>query len=132
MGRSRSLESNRKQSRTMSSLYAKGIIKWSWKTHQYSYRLVKMRSDWEVKFATWCDLHKISWLYEKKRFVLKKNRTYTPDFYLPSLDLYVEVKGFLTSYSLKKLQEFGRLYPDITLVLATGNVLKAIGAMRVA
>ncbi len=50
----------------------------------------------ERKFARLLDAHGIEWLYEPHTFVLERDEegrvreSFTPDFYLPDLDLYVE------------------------------------------
>lgn len=74
-----------------------------------------MRSGWEVAFANWLDHYGISWEYETKRFWLRKGRYYTPDFYLPDQDEYVELKGWLSKKDERKMLRFNKLYPDFTL-----------------
>jgi hypothetical protein len=50
----------------------------------------------EREFARIFDAHGIAWLYEPHTFVLERSQdghvreAFTPDFYLPDLDLYVE------------------------------------------
>lgn len=50
----------------------------------------------EREFARLLDAHGIAWLYEPHTFVLERDEegrireAFTPDFYLPDLDLYVE------------------------------------------
>ena len=55
-----------------------------------------MDSSWEFQVAKWLDLHEIKWTKKVKGFDYEWNgsRVYYPDFYLPDLDLYVEVKGY--------------------------------------
>lgn len=59
---------------------------------------VKLRSKLELKYAMDLDSKNISWEYEKANFnyidVEGKRRTYTPDFYLPETNEYLEIKGF--------------------------------------
>ena len=55
------------------------------------YNGIWMRSTWEVAYAKWLDKQNIKWLYESKVFDLG-NCTYTPDFYLPESDTYIEIK----------------------------------------
>jgi hypothetical protein len=69
------------------------------KNKKMMYKEVLMKSSWEVNFAKQCDLKNISWVYEPKTFKLSYgfklnfNRIrYTPDFYLPDYDLFVEIK----------------------------------------
>jgi len=59
---------------------------------------------------------KIKWQYEPKIFDLG-SQNYTPDFYLPKFDTYIEVKNFLWKYSKIRDQKFRKLYPNIKLLL---------------
>ena len=58
----------------------------------------------------------IKWKYQPETFDLK-TQTYTPDFYLPEYDIYIEVKNFLWRYSRIRDEKFRKLYPDINLIL---------------
>ena len=51
-----------------------------------------MRSSWEKKFAEDLDRLNVDWNYENKVFTMDNGRRYTPDFYLPEIDLFVEIK----------------------------------------
>ena len=52
------------------------------------------RSSWEANIARIFNHYQIEWIYEPKRFKLSSQKTYTPDFYLPKYNIYVEVKGW--------------------------------------
>lgn len=67
---------------------------------------VTMRSGWEVKTADYLTRLGYIWLYEPKAFKLSKTTSYTPDFYIPSDDVYIEVKGRLCEKSLEKINLF--------------------------
>ncbi len=43
--------------------------------------------------AFFLDSMKIDWKYESKSFLLKNGRGYLPDFYLPKIKTWIEVKG---------------------------------------
>lgn len=47
----------------------------------------------EGVFAQDCETNGVKWVYEPKRFRLSWC-TYTPDFYLPEFNIWVEVKGY--------------------------------------
>ena len=59
--------------------------------------IVKLRSKLEAKYAKHLDNSNIDWYYEHKSFPYLDSkgtrRTYTPDFYLPVEDKYIEVKS---------------------------------------
>jgi hypothetical protein len=56
----------------------------------------------------------IKWEYEPRIFDLE-SQNYTPDFYLPEIDTYVEIKNFLWKYSKIRDRKFRKLYPNIKL-----------------
>lgn len=85
---------------------------------------VRMRSSWELLFAHWCDKVKLPWQYEPRFFTIGKGswlgRTYTPDFYLPSLGVYVEIKGWLPKAQEAKLKRFREKYSDVPWIMIQG------------
>lgn len=82
---------------------------------------IEMRSSWEVSFALWLDMGGIKWKYESQFFYVGKGykkwkgMTYTPDFYLPEQNVYIELKGRLSKQNQNKLDRFKSLYPDTQL-----------------
>lgn len=73
-------------------------------------------SRWEANFARILNLLDIKWIYQAKTFDLG-NHTYTPDFYLPQHDVWIEIKNFLSDYSKKRDEKFRECYPDSNLIL---------------
>lgn len=69
---------------------------------KYKYCNKWFRSSWEVAYAKYLDKNNIKWLYEPKTFDLG-NTTYTPDFYLPETDTYIEIKGRWIRDSKRKI-----------------------------
>ncbi len=53
---------------------------------------VRMRSSWEVKTADYLTSKNINWYYEYTWIDLEHTK-YLPDFFLPDLDMFIEVKG---------------------------------------
>ena len=89
-----------------------------------------MRSSWEVAFAHWLDHFGIAWEYESKKFCIGKGKYYTPDFYLPDQNEYVELKGWLTDKNKEKIKLFRSMYPDIKLYVFFGEHLGKILQFR--
>lgn len=87
-----------------------------------------MRSRWEVAYAEWLDEQNIDWQYEPRWFALGGS-SYTPDFYLPAEDRYVEIKGRMTEENAKKLKKFAERYPQINLTVLQRAELTAIGLL---
>jgi hypoxanthine phosphoribosyltransferase len=80
----------------------------------------------ELECAKILDFYGVPWDYEPRSFVLDRDpegrvtRAFTPDFYLPEQDLYVEVtvmKQSLVTRKNRKLRELRRLYPEVRIKL---------------
>lgn len=79
----------------------------------------------EYEFARILDFYGIDWQYEPKTFPLKQEgdrivEAFTPDFYLPDRDLYVElttVKANLTAEKNRKMRLLKELHPDVNVML---------------
>jgi len=80
------------------------------------YKNIWMRSGYEVAYAKWLDKQDIKWCYESKTFDLG-NTTYTPDFYLPETNTYIEIKGWWRDDAKKKFKLFKKQYPRIKIVV---------------
>jgi len=95
------------------------------------YGSIWFRSSWEANFAKWCDLSGIKWEYEPKAFELiikNKETTYTPDFYLPEFDLWIEIKGWWRRNGKNKFNWFKKNYKNIQLF--QHNKLKNMSILR--
>lgn len=74
-----------------------------------------MRSNWEANWARVLEVFGIKWQYEPMVFTFPIKRgakAYTPDFYLPATNEWVELKGYLDTKSKTKLKRFKKYYPD--------------------
>lgn len=90
------------------------------------YKANYFRSGWEANFAKWCDLSGIEWKYESKTFILGNN-TYTPDFYLPEFDCYIEIKGWFKTKAKQKFLRFKRMFPKIQIHLFDKKKCRELG-----
>jgi hypothetical protein len=74
------------------------------------------RSKWEANYARYLNQMEVVWEYEKKVFwfdgIKSGTNNYTPDFYLPDTDEWVEVKGQWDSKSKTKLRRFKKHHPE--------------------
>lgn len=77
-------------------------------------------SRWEANIARLYNYLGIQWFYQPKMFDLG-SQNYTPDFYLPKENVYIEVKNFLWKYSKTRNNKFRKFYPDIKLKLLLKN-----------
>ena len=57
------------------------------------YKGYRFRSRLEARWAVFFDLCQVDFEYEPKEFVLSDGTYYLPDFYLPDLHMYFEVKS---------------------------------------
>jgi hypothetical protein len=78
-----------------------------------------VRSRWEANIARLLKHSGLDYYYEPDRFDLGDGRTYCPDFYVPSLDVFIEVKGYMYDDKCKK---FSEVYPQCRLVIIDGHL----------
>jgi len=80
----------------------------------------------EEEFAKILDFYNIDWEYERRTFALEWDEegnitmAFTPDFYLPDQDLYIELTTLRPSLATKKnykQRRMAELYPEINLIL---------------
>jgi len=78
------------------------------RTKQIIYNGIKFQGQWELDFYKWCECKNIDIERSTEWFEYNWNgiRKYNPDFYIPSLDLYVEVKGYETDRDRAKWSQF--------------------------
>lgn len=71
----------------------------------YEYREFRLKGTWELKFAEWLDRNFLEWTNKIEGFEYEwqgAKRTYFPDFYIKSLNLYVEIKGYERERDIEK------------------------------
>jgi hypothetical protein len=87
---------------------------------KFLYKGIYFKSIYEMKVAQALDRDKIKWVYEPEVFQLDNIDVYTPDFYLPDLDKYLEVKGHLIldtkSSGYRKFKKFIKQHPNSVLI----------------
>lgn len=81
----------------------------------------------EEEFSRLLDFYRIKWQYETRTFTLRREGEnghsevrFTPDFYLPEFDLYVEVtikKPHLMNRKLRQLEAVRAQYPGVRIEL---------------
>ncbi len=82
----------------------------------------RFANDVELECAKILDYHGVPWEYEPRTFVLERDsegrvvEAFTPDFYLPEQDLYLEVttmKQSLVTRKNRKLRKLRERYPEV-------------------
>lgn len=78
----------------------------------------------ERQFAKLLDFYAIAWEYEPRTFTLqwdrdgKPTQAFSPDFYLPAYDLYIEITTLnqkLVTKKNRKARRLVELYPDVNV-----------------
>jgi hypoxanthine phosphoribosyltransferase len=78
----------------------------------------------EEMFANLLDFYRIAWEYEPRSFPVKYDQdgsvleAFTPDFYMPEFDLYVELttmKQSLVTRKNRKVRLLRELYPHLNI-----------------
>jgi hypothetical protein len=89
----------------------------------------------EAELARILDYYDVRWQYEPRTFPILWNQSgavvesFSPDFYLPELDLYIELttlKQSLVRRKNRKLRRLRELYPDVRVKLFYGKDFKAL------
>jgi hypothetical protein len=65
---------------------------------------VFLRSSYEIAYAKWLDVNNIMWFYEFWTFDIG-DTTYTPDFFLPQTETFIEIKGYLSDRNKYKIDK---------------------------
>ena len=86
---------------------------------------VRFAHESEEEFARILDFYGLTWEYEPRTFELRREdgrlvEAFTPDFYLPDLDMYIELttlKQSLVTEKHRKLRRLRELYPDVQVKL---------------
>lgn len=79
------------------------------KKMHYNYKGEDLHGKWELAYAKWLDKQNIKWIRNKKQFNYifeNKQHKYTPDFYLPQTNEYIEIKGYETDKDRAKWIQF--------------------------
>ncbi|MCI0370415.1 MAG: hypothetical protein L0214_03325 [candidate division NC10 bacterium] len=97
----------------------------------------------EEELARILDFYRIEWQYEPKTFPLEWGEdgrvveSFTPDFYLPQFDLFIELttlKQDLVTKKNRKIRRLRELYPEVNLKIFYGrdyrSLLRRFGITR--
>ena len=88
------------------------------------HELIRFAHNSERQFAKLLDFYGIVWEYEPRTFTLERDRdgrpvqAFTPDFYLPAYDLYIEITTLNQKLVTKKNRKARRLveqHPDVSI-----------------
>ncbi len=83
-------------------------------------------SNWEIAMAQSLDAAGVKWARPSK-FILSDGRAYTPDFYIPEYDVYLDPKAKRPNYyrqSILKIEMFEQEYKTRCLVITKPGLLE--------
>jgi len=89
----------------------------------------------EAEFARLLDFYGIRWEYEPRSFPLQWDahgrvvESFNPDFYLPDMELYLELttlKQSLVTRKNRKVRRLRTLYPDVRLKIFYGRDFRSL------
>jgi len=114
VGKNRTDEWNKENGKKVSETINKMVERGEWHTSLANrmhkrYKGIDLHGTWELKYAQYLDGKNIIWIRNKDSFVYvfeDKERRYTPDFYLPETDEYIEIKGYKTDKDIQKWIQF--------------------------
>jgi hypothetical protein len=87
-----------------------------------SNKIVEFANESEREFSEILNFYQIKWQYEPRSFPIEWDdrgnvmKSFTPDFYLPEFDLYIELTTMnqkLVTKKNQKLRLLKQLYPDV-------------------
>ena len=127
----RSQEFNKINGIKISDTINKKVVEGTWHTSlakrmHIIYNGVDLHGTWEYKYAVYLDANNIKWIRNTKTFPYVYEgilRNYTPDFYLPNSNEYVEIKGYKTEKDSEKWKQFPK---DERLVIMLKDDLKSL------
>lgn len=130
----RSIEEKKRIDEAISNTIRKKVEEGVWHTSlakrmHYDYNGIDLHGTWELNYAKWLDKNNIKWVRCKRSFSYffeGKMRRYTPDFYLPETNEYVEIKGFKTKKDESKWEQFPK---DLKLSILMEKDLKEMGVI---
>lgn len=103
---------------------------------QAQHHLVSFAHESEAEFARILDFYHIAWEYEPRTFAIEWDQegnvagSFTPDFYLPDHDLYIELttaRQTLVTKKNRKVRRLREIYPEVNVkVLYASDYQKLI------
>lgn len=107
------VKARKRQSERMSENNPGGKSKW------FELDGKKVQGTWELNFAIHCNENGIAWERCKPwKYVMDgKVRNYTPDFYIPSKNLYIEIKGRWWGDDRRKMDCVIEQHPDKNILI---------------
>lgn len=91
-------------------------------------RDIKVQGEWEKNVAEWLNKNGIKW--DRKRICYDGIHHYTPDFWIPDLGFYIEVKGWLSNRDINKMNRIID-YIDIDLRILNKELYRKLENLKI-
>lgn len=85
------------------------------------YKGILFRSKLEAQWAKFFDKLNIEWIYEPEGIEFDDGTKYLPDFYLPELECFFEVKGIMSDFDRNKVEKLAHSGLCKQVVVGYGN-----------
>lgn len=132
----------KKHTKASKEKISNGTLKW--KTHSglhskyypvycpYMRQTVKVQGTWQLKYAEYLNQNKINWIRSRNinlKYRLHQDdylHTYYPDFYLPDMDKYIQIKGWYSEQCQIKMKKVFDYNPNKQIDILLKDQLKNI------
>jgi hypothetical protein len=116
--------------------YGKTSPPGSGKCHWFLYDGISYQGSWEFKFGLWLKNKNIDFVCHKGIQVFPytingKQKTYCPDFFVPSWNKFIEIKGFLSNEDLLKLNTVKSTYSEYEFEIYDKTILIKNGVLDI-
>lgn len=83
---------------------------------------IRFRSRLEARWAVFFDAVGVKYQYEPEGYVLSDGTRYLPDFYLPDIKMWVEVKGVMSNADQRKIDLFREAIFEESKLIVVGDI----------
>lgn len=106
-------------------------VKW-YKTIDSFGNECSLRGSWEVKVAEWLSSQEVQWTRNHYIKYLDEtvNRTYSPDFFIPSDNTVIEVKGYYSEKDRRKMELVREQNPNLIVKILMQKEIENLNQMR--
>jgi len=91
---------------------------------------IYFRSRMEANYARYLEFSGVKWEYESKTFwfsgIKRGVVSYTPDFFIPDKNIFIETKGWMDDKSRTKIKRMAKYHPDVKLIIVDYKTYKSI------
>ncbi len=121
-GKKHTIESKEKMSLSRQNVLENNESHCKWYSIFNGEKEIKVQGTWERDIAIYLTECNIKW--ERKQIVYLEYKRYTPDFYLPEYNIYLEIKGWWREYDILKTKNVLKEHNINLLLIDSLKILK--------